>query len=94
MQSNNSNENNKIINKNNIEELLLQNQELFNRLILANINKREKSYISAGEYEILQSYENNLIQLIERCPTGKLSEIMEEIKHRCDKREINSENKK
>ena len=75
----NSIENNKNINKNNIDELLLKNQELLNRLILENVNKREKSYISTGEYEILKIYENNLIQLMENCPTNKLNEILAEI---------------
>ena len=81
MQSNHKNsiENNKNINKNNINELLLKNQELFNHLILENANKREKSYISSGEYEILKIYENNLIQLMENCPTNKLNEILAEI---------------
>ena len=81
MQSNHKNsiENNKNINKNNINELLLKNQELFNHLILENVNKREKSYISSGEYEILKIYENNLIQLMENCPTNKLNEIIAEI---------------
>ena len=81
MQSNHKNsiENNKNINKNNINELLLKNQELFNHLILENVNKREKSYISSGEYEILKIYENNLIQLMENCPTNKLNEILAEI---------------
>ena len=81
MQSNHKNsiENNKNINKNNINELLLKNQELFNHLILENVNKREKSYISSGEYELLKIYENNLIQLMENCPTNKLNEILAEI---------------
>ena len=81
MQTNHKNsiENNKNINKNNIDELLLKNQELLNRLILENLNKREKSYISTGEYEILKIYENNLIQLMENCPTNKLNEILAEI---------------
>ena len=52
---------------------------LFNHLILENANKREKSYISSGEYEILKIYENNLIQLMESCPTDKLNEILAEI---------------
>ena len=81
MQSNhkNSNENNKNINKNSIDELLFKNQEILNRLIIENANKREKSYISTGEYELLKIYENNLIQLIETCPTNKLNEILSEI---------------
>ena len=81
MQSNHKNsiENNKNINKNNINELLLKNQELFNHLILENANKREKSYISSGEYEMLKIYENNLIQLMENCPTNILNEILAEI---------------
>lgn len=81
MQSNhkNSNEINKNINKNNIDELLLKNQEILNRLIIENVNKREKSYISAGEYELLNIYEKNLVQLIENCPANKLNEILSEI---------------
>ena len=89
MQSNHKNsiENNKNINKNNINELLLKNQELFNHLILENVNKREKSYISSGEYEILKIYENNLIQLMENCPTDKLNEILAEINKQTAKKD-------
>jgi hypothetical protein len=81
MQSNHKNsiEKNKNINKNNIDELLLKNQELLNHLILENINKREKSYVSTGEYELLKIYENNLFQLIENCPINKLNEILTDI---------------
>ena len=81
MQSNHKNsiEKNKNINKNNIDELLLKNQEILNRLIIENANKREKSYISTGEYELLKIYENNLFQLIENCPINKLNEILSEI---------------
>ena len=89
MQSNHKNsiENNKNINKNNIDELLLKNQELLNRLLLENLNKREKSYISTGEYEILQIYENNLIQLMENCPNNKLNEILAEINEQKEKKD-------
>ena len=89
MQSNHKNsiENNKNINKNNIDELLLKNQELLNRLILEHLNKREKSYISTGEYEILKIYENNLIQLMENCPTNKLNEILAEINEQKEKKD-------
>ena len=95
MQSNHKNsiENNKNINKNNIDELLLKNQELLNRLILENVNKREKSYISTGEYELLKIYENNLIQLIEKCPTNKLNEILSEINEQAKKKD-NTEKQK
>ena len=81
MQSNHNNsiENNKNINKNIIDELLLKNQEIFNQLILENVNRKEKSLISTNEYDFLRIYENNLIQLIERCPVNKLSEILAEI---------------
>ena len=87
MQSNHKNsiENKKNINNNNIDELLLKNQELLNRLILENVNKREKSYISTGEYEMLKIYENNLIQLIENCPANKLNEIFAEINEETQK---------
>ncbi len=81
MQSNlnNSIENNKNINENEIDELLLKNQEVLNQLILENVNRKEKSLISTNEYEYLNYYEKNLIQLIERCPMNKLNEILTEI---------------
>ena len=81
MQSNlnKSNENNKNINENIIDELLLKNQEIFNHLILENVNRKEKSLISTNEYEYLRIYEKNLIQLMERCPVNKVSEILSEI---------------
>ena len=81
MQSNNnkSNENNKNINENIIDELLLKNQEIFNHLILENANRKEKSLISTNEYEYLRNYEKNLIQLIEKCPVNKVSEILSDI---------------
>ena len=81
MQSNlnKSIENNKNINENIIDELLLKNQEIFNHLILENVNRKEKSLISTNEYEYLRIYEKNLIQLMERCPVNKVSEILSEI---------------
>ena len=81
MQSNHNNsiENNKNINENIIDELLLKNQEIFNQLILENVNRKEKSLISTNEYDSLRNYEKNLIQLIGRCPVNKLSEIFAEI---------------
>ena len=81
MQSNHNNsiENNKNLNENIIDELLLKNQEIFNQLILENVNRKEKSLISTNEYTFLRIYEKNLIQLIERCPVNKLSEILTEI---------------
>ena len=77
MQSNHNNsiENNKNLNKNIIDELLLKNQEIFNHLILENVNRKEKSLISTNEYEYLSNYEKNLIQLIERCPVNNLHSI-------------------
>ena len=75
----NSIENNKNINENIIDELLLKNQEIFNQLILENVNRKEKSLISTNEYDFIRNYEKNLIQLIERCPVNKLSQILTEI---------------
>ena len=81
MQSNHNKsiENNKNINENIIDELLLKNQEIFNQLILENANRKEKSLISTNEYQFLRYYEKNLIQLIERCPVNKVSQILNEI---------------
>ena len=81
MQSNhnNSNENNKNINENEIDVLLLKNQEILNQLILENVNRKEKSLISANEYEYLKKYEKNLIKLIEMCPVTTFNKILAEI---------------
>ncbi len=81
MQSNlnNSNENNKNINKKIIDELLLNNQSIFHQLIIENVNRKEKSLISTSEYDYIKDFENNLIQLMERCPMNKLNEIFNEI---------------
>ena len=100
MQSNHNNsiENNKNLNKNIIDELLLKNQEIFNHLILENVNRKEKSLISTNEYEYLSNYEKNLIQLIERCPVNKLNSILTEIDGKSvtekeDKKDNNKESK-
>ena len=81
MQSNhnNSNENNKNKKENEIDVLLLENQEILNQLILENVNRKEKSLISANEYEYLKKYEKNLITLIEICPVNTLNKILAEI---------------
>ena len=94
MQSNNNNsiENNKNLNKNEIDELLLKNQEIFNQLILENANRKEKSLISTKEYEYLRLYEKNLIQLIESCPVNKLSTILGEIDYKSGKEKEDEKN--
>ena len=81
MQSNlnNSNENNKNINKNIIDEILLNNQSIFLQLIIENANRKEKSLISTTEYDYIKDFEKNLMQLIEKCPVNKLNEILNEI---------------
>ena len=81
MQSNQNNsiENNKNINKNIIDELLLKNQDVLNKLIIENLNRKEKSFITSTEYEYLRYFENNLVELIERCPTNELNKIICEI---------------
>ena len=81
MQSNHKNsiENNKKKNENNIDDLLLKNQEILNQLITENVNRKERSLISTNEYEYIANYEKNLIQLIEKCPINKLSEMLAEI---------------
>ena len=81
MQSNlnKSNENNKNINKNIIDEILLNNQSILLQLIIENVNRKEKSLISTTEYDYIKDFEKNLMQLIEKCPVNKLNEILNEI---------------
>ena len=100
MQSNlnKSNENNKNINKNIIDEILLNNQSIFLQLIIENVNRKEKSLISTSEYDYIKDFEKNLMQLIEKCPVNKLNEILNEIngktpKEKDDKKINNFEEK-
>ena len=63
-----------------IDEILLQNQDIFNQLLIENRLKKEKSYISVTEYELLKKFENNLIILIDNCNISKLGEIFDVMK--------------
>lgn len=71
LQSNKENEE-----KNYIEDLLLENKEIFNKLILENSSKKEKTYLLFKEYELMKKYEENLIKLIKECPPKKVEEIL------------------
>ena len=62
-----------------VDELLLSNQEIFNQLIIENRLKKEKSYISINEYELMKHFENNLIKLIDKCNLRKLEEILNDV---------------
>ena len=82
MQSNNNsleNKSNKKQCKLSVDELLLSNQEIFNQLIIENRLKKEKSYISINEYELMKHFENNLIKLIDKCNLRKLEEILNDV---------------
>ena len=81
MQSNNNKslENKSINSKDLINEILLNNKEIFNSLIVENMNRREKSYITVKEFDLIKQFETNLINLVNMCPPKKIEKIFNEI---------------
>ncbi len=63
-----------------IDELLLENRETLNQLIIENSQRKEKSFITVKEIEIIRQFEKNLLKLIEKCPPEVLKD-MENIKN-------------
>ncbi len=72
---NNSLNNNIIAN----EELLLKNKEIMNNLILENLHRKDKSFLTIKELEIMKDYESNLLRLMENCPPVLLKSLLHEI---------------
>lgn len=62
-----------------IDEMLLTNQEIFNKLIIENSKRKEKLFITVREIDLIKEIEKNLINLIEMCPPVKAKEILNEI---------------
>ena len=65
-----------------IDDILLQNRDIFNQLLIENRLKKEKSYISMTEYELLNKFENNLVTLIDKCNIEKLKDIFDEVNNK------------
>ena len=65
-----------------IDDILLQNKDIFNQVMIENRLKKEKSYISMTEYELLKQFENNLIVLIDKCGVEKLRDIFGEVENK------------
>lgn len=81
MQSNknNSTQINTNESKTEVDAMLLQNKELFLDLVSENTTRREKSFMVITEYDIIHQFENNLVNLIKRCPPDQVGEILSEI---------------
>ena len=83
MQTNNKksieNKSNKNELKSLIDELLLNNKEIFNQLLINDRFKKEIFYDSIDEYELIKDFENNLIALINRCSFTKLNEVLKDV---------------
>ena len=58
------------------EDLLLNNKEIINSLILENSQKKDKSFISIRELEILKDFESNLLKVMETCPPSILQKLI------------------
>ena len=65
-----------------IDDILLQNKDIFNQVMIENKQKKEKSYISMNEYELLKQFENNLVKLIDKCNIEKLRDIFDEVNNK------------
>ena len=61
-----------------IDEVLLRNRDIFNQLLIENKQKKEKSYISVNEYELMKNFENNLLSLVEKCNITKLIDALDD----------------
>jgi len=59
-----------------IDELLLENRETLNQLIIENSQRKEKSFITVKELEIIRHFEKNLLKLIEKCPPKVLKDLI------------------
>ena len=59
-----------------IDELLLENRETLNQLIIENTQRKEKSFITVKELEIIRQFEKNLLKLIEKCPPAVLKDLI------------------
>ena len=62
-----------------IDEMLLNNQEIFNKLIVENGKRRDKLYVTVQEIDLITENKKNLINLIELCPPMKAKEILNDI---------------
>jgi hypothetical protein len=65
--------------KANNDELLVKGKEILNTLVVENMHKRDKSFITTKELEIMKEYEANLMELINNCPPGVMAKILDEI---------------
>ena len=65
-----------------VDDILLQNKDIFNQVMIENRQKKEKSYISMNEYELLKKFENNLVKLIDKCNIEKLKDIFDEVNNK------------
>ena len=65
-----------------IDEILLHNRDIFNQLLIENRLKKEKSYISMTEYQLMKQFENNLVTLINKCNIQKLGDIFDEVNNK------------
>ena len=74
----NNDQNNNLKNINQ-DELLLRNKEILNSLVFENLHRKDKSFLSIKELEIIKDFESNLLKLIENCPPILVKNIMFEI---------------
>ena len=68
------------LSKSEIDELLLDNKEILNQLIIENNQRKEKSFITMKELEIIRNFEQNLLKLIEKCPPNELRDLIDDEK--------------
>lgn len=62
--------------QNEIDELLIENRDIFKRLVTENVTRREKSFMIVKEYELIKQFEQNLVSLLKQCPPDKVQQIL------------------
>ncbi len=62
----------------NNNKLLMKNKEIINNLILENINRKDKSFMSIKELEYVKNFETNLINVLEGLPLEVVKKLIEE----------------
>ena len=62
-------------NNNFINEKLNENKEILNELIIENNNRKEKSYISVNEFDLIKKFEDNLKNILEKTPPKIINEL-------------------
>jgi hypothetical protein len=60
------------------EDVLTKNRDLISSLIMENYHKKDKSFISVKELELMREFESNLVKIFENCPPSLVAQLINE----------------